>query len=42
MYQVIIFMGISENDIEKHTPHFLGYINAMLKMGYLPDLIEER
>jgi hypothetical protein len=42
MYQVIIFMGISEDDIEKHTQRFLGYINAMLKMGYLPDLIEER
>jgi len=42
MYQVIIFMGISEDDIEKHTQRFLGYINAMLKMGYLPDLIKER
>jgi hypothetical protein len=41
MHQVIIFLGISEDDIEKHTPRFLGYINAMLKMGYLPDLIEK-
>lgn len=42
MYQVIIFIGISEEDIEKHTQRFVGYINAMIKMGYLPNLIEER
>ena len=42
MYQVIIFMGISDDDIEKHTSRFLGYITAMIKMGYLPDLIEKR
>lgn len=42
MYQVIIFMGISEDDIEKHNPRFLIYINAMLKMGHLPDLLKEQ
>ncbi|KZL88869.1 hypothetical protein [Clostridium magnum] len=42
MYQVIIFIGISEEDIEKHTQRFIGYINAMIKMGYLTNLFEER
>lgn len=39
LYKVIIFMGISENDIEKHTQRFLVYINAMHEMGYLPNLL---
>ncbi|NMM63591.1 hypothetical protein HBE96_13085 [Clostridium sp. P21] len=38
MYQVIIFIGISENDIKKHNQHFVTYINAMVEMGYLPKL----
>jgi hypothetical protein len=42
MYQVIIFIGISEEDIEKHTQRFVGYINAMIKMEYMPNLLEER
>ena len=42
MYQVIIFIGISEDDIEKHTQRFVGYINAMIKIGYLPNLFEEQ
>lgn len=41
MYKVIIFIGISEEDIEEHTQRFIVYINAMIKMGYLPDLLEE-
>lgn len=41
MHQVIIFMGISEEDIEKHNQRFLAYINAMIKLGYLPNLLEE-
>lgn len=42
MYQTIIFIGVSENDIKKRTQRFVSYIYAMLKMGYLPDLFEER
>jgi hypothetical protein len=39
MYKVIIFIGISEDDIKKHNQRFVTYINAMVQMGYLPDLI---
>lgn len=40
MNEVIVFMGVSEDDIEKHTPRFLVYITALREMGNLPDLIE--
>lgn len=30
-------MGVSEDDIEKHTQRFLGYINALCEMRSLPN-----
>lgn len=42
MYKMIIFIGVSENDIKKCTQRFLSYINAMIKLGYLPNLFEKR
>lgn len=38
MYKVIIFIGISEEDIKKRNQRFLTYFNAMVQMGYLPKL----
>lgn len=38
MYQVIIFIGISEDDIKSHNQRFVTYMNAMVQMGYLSKL----
>lgn len=37
MLQLIVFKGISEEDIEKCTPRYLGYISTLRDMGKLPD-----
>jgi len=38
MYKVIIFIGIGEEDSKKQNQRFVTYINAMVQMGYLPNL----
>jgi hypothetical protein len=38
MYKVIIFIGISEDDIKKHNQRFVTYINAMVQMEYWSKL----
>jgi hypothetical protein len=35
--QLIIFRGISQEDIDKRTPKFLAYISALRDIGKLPD-----
>lgn len=40
MQQLIVFRGVSEEDIEKRTPRFLGYISTLRDMGSLPNLVE--
>lgn len=42
MYQTVIFIGVDEDNIKKCTQRFVSYIYAMIKMGYLPDLFQER
>jgi hypothetical protein len=37
MQQLIVFRGVSEDDIQKRTPRFLGYISTLRDMGNLPD-----
>lgn len=37
MNQLIIFRGISQEDIDKRTPRFLNYINSLLEAGKLAD-----
>lgn len=37
MYQVIIFIGVSEDDIKKCNQRFVTYMNAMVQMGYWHD-----
>lgn len=39
--QIIVFRGVSEDDIEKRNPRFLGYINALREMEILPDFLKE-
>ncbi|MBU3187266.1 hypothetical protein [Clostridium estertheticum] len=39
--QLIVFRGVSQDDIEKRTPRFLQYITTQREMGDLPDFIEE-
>jgi hypothetical protein len=39
--ELIVFRGVSREDIEKRNPRFLGYICALRDMGKLPDLLEE-
>ena len=34
--QLIVFRGISADDIEKRNPRFLGYISTLRDMGILP------
>ena len=41
MNHLIVFRGVSQEDIQKRTPRFLGYITALRVMGDLPDFIEE-
>ena len=40
MQQMMIFRGVREEDIEKRTPRFLGYISALHDIGNLLDFIE--
>ena len=42
MNQLLVFRGISQDDIEKRTPRFLQYITILRDMGDLPGIIEER
>lgn len=35
--QLIVFRGITEDDIQKRNPRFLGYITTLREMGMLPD-----
>lgn len=37
MNQLIIFRGISQDDINKRTPKFLSYINSLREVGKLAD-----
>jgi hypothetical protein len=36
--KLILFRGVTQEDIEKRSPRFLGYITAMHEMGYLPGI----
>lgn len=38
---LVIYRGVSEEDIEKRTPRFLGYISELREKGGLPDFKEE-
>jgi len=40
--QLIVFMGVSEADIERHSQRFMGYIAALHDMGNLPNFIEDK
>lgn len=40
MQQLMVFRGVREEDIEKRTPRFLGYISALHNIRKLPDFIE--
>jgi hypothetical protein len=37
MDQLIVFRGVSFEDIEKRNPRFLGYISSLRDLGKLPD-----
>ena len=39
--ELIDFKGVTEGDIEKRSPRFLGYIFALREMGKLPDFQKE-
>lgn len=39
MQQLIVFRGVSKEDIEERNPRFLGYISTLRDMGNLPDFI---
>lgn len=39
MQQLIVFRGVSEEDIEERNPRFLGYISTLRDMRNLPDFI---
>ncbi|WP_055665987.1 hypothetical protein [Desnuesiella massiliensis] len=41
MNQLLVFRGISQDDIEKRTPRFLQYITTLRDMGNLSSIIEE-
>jgi hypothetical protein len=41
MKQLIVFRGVSEDDIIKRNPRFLGYISTLHEMGILPDFTKE-
>lgn len=41
MQQLIVFRGVSEEDIQKRNPRFLGYISGLRDMGNLPGLQKE-
>lgn len=41
MNTLIVFRGLSEDDIKERSPRFLGYISALREMGNLPDFIGE-
>jgi hypothetical protein len=40
--QLIVFIGVSKVDIEKHSQRFLAYIDAMHEMGKLPSFIADK
>lgn len=40
MQQLILFRGVSEEDIKNRSTRFLGYISELRDMGKLPDLTE--
>jgi hypothetical protein len=40
--QLIVFMGVSEADIERRSQRFLVYIAALHDMGNLPNFIEDK
>lgn len=39
--QLIVFRGVSEDDIQKRTPRFLGYISTLRDMGRVPSFQKE-
>lgn len=39
MARLMVFRGISQEDIEKRSPRFLGYITTLSEMGELPGII---
>lgn len=39
--QLMVFKGVDEEDIQKRSPRFLGYINVLREMGKLPGYGEE-
>ncbi|HEY5585854.1 MAG TPA: hypothetical protein VIK78_15365 [Ruminiclostridium sp.] len=39
--QLIVFRGVTEDDIEKRNPRFQGYISTLREMGHLPDFRKE-
>jgi hypothetical protein len=41
MQQMIVFRGISEEDIKNRTPRFLSYITTLRDLGELPCMNEE-
>lgn len=38
MTRLMVFRGISQEDIEKRSPRFLGYITVLSEMGELPGI----
>jgi hypothetical protein len=40
--QLVVFRGVSQEDIEKCSPRFLGYISTLREMGKLPDFMGDQ
>jgi hypothetical protein len=39
--KLIVYRGVSEEDIKQRNPRFLGYINALRELGVLTDFLKQ-
>lgn len=40
--QLVVFRGVGQEDIEKRSPRFLGYISTLHEMGKVPDFMGDQ